>query len=172
MSMRMSMSKCFSHIPSATLLLLLLLFSLPCYSQIYGYAAVKKTALVKTAEVITVQQPATGSTTVRFLGASVYCSVACEITVEKNGTAATTTTLAITRINPDFGPATGIATAWSSSNAGVGSVIGIYSIAAGATMTLDLSEIRLVGNGTGKNFTVRTDAITGTVIVNVQWEEF
>lgn len=152
-------------------LLLLPLFFLPCFAQ--EYAVTKTTTLAGAAEVITVQQPATGARQVTFRSFYIDCSVACTISLERNGSAATSTTLAVNNINPGEGAAT--TTAWSSSNVGTGTVLAKYNINAGGSMTVDLTGIYFnQGNplGTATNLTIRTSSITGTVDIIVRyWEK-
>lgn len=134
------------------------------------YTATKETDLSGAAEVVTVQQPATGAKTVRFVGAYIYCSVACNVTLERTGTAATSTALTRVPVHEDMAAA--VATAWSSSNVGVGSVVGKYSIAAGGSTSIPMETMALYGNGTGKNVTLRTSSITGNVKIIIQWKEY
>ncbi len=149
-------------------LLLLLLLALPAFAQ--EYVAVKNTSLNAAPEIITVQQPATGARTVRFRAFYADCSVACTITLLRNGTAATTTTLSTMQINPSVGVAS-TANAFSASNVGVGSLIGSYNLQAGGSITVDLSGSFMQGNGTCKNLTVSTNSITGTVNIIIKWQE-
>lgn len=146
---------------------LALLFVLALCAQAQDYVAVKETALTGAAEVITIQQPATGALTVRFKTAWVDCSVACTITVERNGTGATATTLTPSPLNSG----TAKAKAWSGSNVGTGTVISKFSLPAGSGVPLNLAGITLVGNGISKNLTIRTSSITGTVHINIVWTE-
>ncbi len=84
-----------------------------CQAQV-GFTVRKNTVLTAAAEVITLQQPATGSKTVNFIGFYIDCSVACTVTLERNGAAATSTALTVNNINPNEPTIAGIA--WSSSN--------------------------------------------------------
>lgn len=132
------------------------------------YAVVQKTVLSGTAEAVTVQMPANaGARSASFTGASIYCSVECEFTVERDGTAATTTAITVQKLNSTAATAT--ATAYSSSNVGTSTVIGRQVTPAGATVALDLGMKGLVA---GDNLTIRTAAITGTVIINIDWVEY
>ena len=133
------------------------------------YCAAKTTALTGAAEVITIQQPATGSRSVAFRGASIYSSVEAALTLERDGTAASSTTLAVVKLNASADTAT--ATAWSSSNVGAGTTLSAYTVPAGGTLVLDLGGIWMLGDGTAKNLTLRTASITGTVKINVCWQE-
>jgi hypothetical protein len=134
-----------------------------------SYCATKSTSLSGTAEVITIQQPATGAKYVRFSGASVYASVETGLTLERDGTAATSNTLTTAALSALSTAST--ATAWSASNVGSGTTLATYTVPVGQTLVLDLSNVWLIGDGTAKNLTLRTSAVTGTVKVNVCWEE-
>ncbi len=156
---------------NSRLILLSLIFSSAALAQI-GYVAQKSTSLTSAAEVITVQQPSSGSKLVEFKSAQVDCSVACSVTVERDGVGnpATSTTLVPRNINPN--ETTAKATAWSSSNVGVGSVLNIATLAAGSFVVFDLNGIYLpVSNNPGNNFTIRTSAITGSVNITIKWTE-
>lgn len=146
-------------------LILLLVFTLVAHAQ--DYSVVKETVLAAAAEVITVQQPASGALTVRLKSAYIDCSVACTITLERNGTVAAGSTITPAPLNAG----TAKVTAWSSSTVGTGTVISKFTLPAGGGVPLDLSGISLIGNGTGKNFTIRTSSITGTVHVNIKLTE-
>lgn len=135
-----------------------------------NFTVYKETVLSGTAEVITIQQPATGARTVRPGVAYLYCSVACAITIERNGAAATSTTLAV--VDPNRTGAVPNFTAWSGSNVGTGTVIGrIRFSTGGGFIPLDLSNILMIGNGTAINLTLRTDAVTGIVIFMISVTE-
>lgn len=133
------------------------------------YAATKATTLAAAAEVVTIQQPAATAATVRFVGVYLDCSVACTYTLERNGTAASATTL--TTVSLNAGSAASKALAWSGSNAGAGTVLFRGSLPAGGGVTLNLSGIVLSGVGTTKNVTLRTNSITGDVKIDFRWTE-
>jgi hypothetical protein len=126
--------------------------------------------LVSAAQVVTVQQPASASMQVVFQGAYIYCSVACSWTLERNGTAATSTTQTPTQVNPTTNIAA-TATGWVSSNVGVGTVIGNYSLGAGQSLSINLAGVFMTGNGTGSNLTLRSSSVTGTTNCIIQWTE-
>jgi hypothetical protein len=151
-------------------LLALLMVAIPLISQpgVRNYTALKTTSLTAAAEKVTIQQT-TGARTVRFTTATIYCSVACSPTVSQNGTAATATTLTITPLN---NAPTSTTTAFSSSDAGSGTTLGVYNIPAGGTLTLDISQIFLAsGAPTSTNFSIGTDTITGTARIQIKWTE-
>lgn len=143
--------------------LFLLLFVGIVFSQNLSpkYIVYKETTLSSAAEVITIQQPATGAKIVNVTDAYIYCSVACNPTVEINGTPATTTSLAVIAGGSLQQPSA--VTAWSGSNVGVGTVVSKIPVPAGTAFPLDMTGLQLSGPGTSKNITIRTDAITGTV---------
>ena len=150
--------------------LTLLLFSAGLTFAQSAYVAYNEAVLAGTASVVTVQQPASNSARiVRFVAASLYCSAACDVTLERNGTAATTTALTPTPINTTTSAAK--AKAFSASNVGAGTVLSKYSLVAGGTMVIDLAVMNLSGTGTTKNLTFRTSAITGTARITVQFNE-
>jgi hypothetical protein len=131
------------------------------------YVATRSTTLTAAAEVITVQQPTAVLKVVQFKGVAVTCSVACDITLERDGTAATATALTPVALHRLM-PATTV-NAYRSSNVAVGTVLATYSITAGGLLALDLSDKFLFG--AGENLTIRTSSITGTVQITIQWSE-
>ncbi len=131
------------------------------------FSAYKATTLSGAAEVVTIQQPAASARDVFFEYAILYCSVVCTIELEIDGTAATSTTL--TPIVETYGTAT--ATAWSGSNVGNGTTLYEYNLAAGETITVDLTGQFMEGNGTANNLSFRTNSITGDAKIGVFWWE-
>jgi hypothetical protein len=131
----------------------------------------KTTSLSATAEVITIQQPqATPRTLVKFVSAYVDCSVQCTLTLERNGSAATSTTLTPRNIDPaETAP---LVQAFSSSNSSGGSVLQVLTIQGGGSVLLDLSNFKFLATYTnGANLTLRTSSITGTVHITVLFSE-
>jgi hypothetical protein len=151
------------------LILLLALVPGLLLAQRGTYTVERKTSLSASAETITVQLgSAVGVVrSVGFVTASVYCSVACEVTLERDGTLATTTAITPQKVNPEDNVVT--ATAYRSSNVGSGATIGRQILGAGALMVFDLHDVGLTA---GKNFSIKTDSITGTVVINIKWKEW
>lgn len=153
--------------------LLLLLFASACFAQgpfDARYTVMKTTSLSGAAEKVTVQQPSTGAKRVRFLTAVVYCSVACTVTMSRDGTAATGTALTPVALSSAYPAAT--ATGWHTSNAGSGTALSpAFPLVAGATQVFDISGIELSGSSTAKNFSVATNSITGTAMIQIFWRE-
>jgi len=119
---------------------------------------------------VTVQQPASGSKWVVFHYFEVYCSVACEVTVSRDGTAATAT--AATEVNFNGG-VTPTVTAFIDSDAGAGTTLWTFQVAAGETVGRSLSGFFLEDDdSTANNLTVQTDAITGDAKVLIAGQEF
>ena len=131
------------------------------------YVVERKSSLSTSAETITVQLPAGTVRTAKLVDASIYCSAQCEVTLERDGSLATTTTVTPVKLNSTDSTAT--AQAYRSSNAGSGTTIGRQIIGAGQVLVFDVEDVGLTA---GETFTVRTDAITATVIVSVKWREF
>lgn len=136
-----------------------------------AYGVTKVTSLTATAEVITIQGNQTAHTPLSkfivFKGFDATCSVACTITLERDGTQATTTALTINQLNVENLPST--AQAFSSSNVGVGTVVAQYSLTAGGQIAINLTGKQLYSGF--ENLTIRTSAITGTTTINCQWTE-
>lgn len=118
---------------------------------------------------VTVQQPSSGSRWVFFEVAQIYCSVACDVTISRDGTAATTTAATEVSLN---GGVSAAATAFTSSNVGAGTAITTLQVAAGETIAVDLSGLFLEpNNSTGNNLTIDTDDITGDAQIYLRWRE-
>jgi hypothetical protein len=152
------------------LLFLLCLVPLLCVAQPWSYTYSYSAALVGTPAIVTIQLPSgTGypEKTIIFKGVSVYCSVECAFTVERDGTAATATGATVGSLNRST-PAP-YALAFSASNVGAGTTLSAQTVPAGGTMPLDLAWKKLTN--TGENVTVRTASVTGTVKITFQWEE-
>ncbi|MGB8839434.1 MAG: hypothetical protein WCC64_00020 [Aliidongia sp.] len=129
------------------------------------YSAAPSTSAV----VATVQSQATANK-VYFVSAYLDSTVACTFTLERNGTAATTTAATISNLNPNE-----IATTmkgFTASNVGVGTILGTYGVPAGGSIALDLSFISFLTNaGTNTNLTIRTNSITGIVHIIFKFVE-
>jgi len=138
----------------------------------YTYTVATQASLSSAAAVVTVQQPASGSRQVNFLAAYFDCSVACTMQLEVNGAAATSTAGTVSAINPYLSlvPAAA-AKAWTSSNVGSGTVLAQYNCAAACAYTLDLSGITFYGGGTSVNLTLRSNSISGTVSIDIKFQE-
>lgn len=136
------------------------------YSQIY--LAYREASLSGAAEAVTVQQPASGAKNVYLDGAMVYCSADCDVTLERNGTAATTTSFTPVGVNPGITVAK--ARAFHTSNAGVGTVLAKYKIQGGTSQSMALRGVRLRWNA-ADNLTVRVGTMTGDVKILVRWGE-
>jgi hypothetical protein len=135
------------------------------------HSASKATTLSGAAEVVTIQGNAAANVRlakqITFVGFDVYCSVDCTITLERDGIVATSTPLTPAATNSELPAAT--AQAFSSSNVGVGTVIGQYRISAGGTLPIKLTgKFLYLG---GENLTIRSNSITGEIRINVQWNE-
>lgn len=150
-------------------MLLLLIGTVSLLAQ-STFTASRETTLSSAAEVITIQVPGTlgnqAQKQIRMLSVSIVCAVACDATLERDGTAATATALTVTGVNRIGASAT--AAAYRSSDVGVGTVLSKYSLAAGGLYVFDLSAMRL---NPGENTSLRTSSISGKVQIVYQWEE-
>lgn len=134
------------------------------------FGVMKETALTAATEKVTIQSVV--GTKVTFESASVYCSVACDVTFYQNGTAATAT--AVTFGNSVFfsmnGVMTPTSTVFSGSNVGSGVTTFKYSIPAGGTFSFDCTKLYMSPSLVG-NFTIGISSITGTARITAQWVE-
>jgi hypothetical protein len=133
-----------------------------------AYIALREATLSASGEVLTVQQPASPSNTLVFDAGYVYCSAECTFTIERDGTAATTTSLTPTATSGNTDAPTALA--FHTSNAGAGTVIGKHTVAAGGTMPFELKGVRLPRIA-GRNVTIRVQSLTGTVRLFLKWVE-
>lgn len=129
--------------------------------------------VVRTAEAspfaITVQHPASGARKLRFSGAYAKCTVANVVTLEKNGTAATTTAISATALD-DRGSAS-TSSVFASSNVGAGTLVIRQSVVANEAANMSASGLLLAPNpGTQKNFTLKGTG-GGTCDVYLQYAE-
>lgn len=149
----------------------LLLTAVASYAQMFTVH--KATSLSGSAEVITIQQPTSGSRILRGEFASIYSSADCEVQLEHSGTAATATTLTINKVDPRSRSSAFVA--FSGSNVGAGTVFAHQIVKGGSTFVFDLSRMILRGDFDATNnlanFTLRTDSCTATVIVNIGMRE-
>ena len=126
-------------------------------------------SLTAAACAVTIQQPASGSQWVDFDYAEIFCSVACVVTISRDGTAATATAATENSLN---GGVTATAVGFIDSDVGAGTTIRTVNIAAGATRTVDLTGLVLENDDTTtNNLTLQTNAITGDATVYTQWAE-
>lgn len=138
-----------------------------------------KVTLAAAATAATVQQPATNSIPVQLESAIVYCSVACEVSQSRDGTAATATAGTVRVIAPTPANATAPFNFFTASNVGAGTAQGgVIHVPAGGTVNICLSTlapgcaatgpvsaspVTLVSGGTATNYTISVAAITGDV---------
>lgn len=135
------------------------------------FTTTKTTSLTSAAEVLTVQHLATAKRSITFLTGYAYCSSDCTITLERSGTAATTTSNTIVNLNPNntFSQGTS-AQAFNTSNVGVGTVINTYNLTGGSFISIDLTYFQL-SSGLADNLTLRGNSITGTQTLQLTWKE-
>lgn len=122
---------------------------------------------------LTIQQPAKNGAPISLESATVYCSVACNVTQTQDGAAATATAGTAVPLLPTPSVQSAVATVWTASNASGGTTAGgILHIPAGSTVPIDLSKVALgPGAGTGSNYTITVSSITGTANITVVWAE-
>lgn len=131
------------------------------------YTAYKETVLAAAAEVVTIRTPATGNKSAFLLDSFLYCSVACEVTVEAQGTYSSGNTITPTKGRSTLGTSAILAT---SGTVITSTTVRIkYFLAAAEKLSLDLRGIFLTEVADALTF--RTNAITGTVIIAARWEQ-
>lgn len=124
-----------------------------------------------TSEKITVQLPAT-FTRVHLKAAKIYCSTACVITQERNGTAATATSLTVNKVNPEADETLRVV-AFRSSNVGTAALTYTTdALAAGETLPLDLSDVYLIGSTGAVNYSIGVTLSTGNVTIAITGEQY
>lgn len=152
------------------LLLWLALAALPLAAQttqVRFSATTGDVPLVSAGTTLTIQPPATNAKQWTGETAYIYCSVACSVSQAKNGAAATATAGTFTAVNPgETTPA--VTTVWTASNVGTGTAVGgILHLAAGATVAIDLSKVKLGATGTATNYSISVSSITGNANITV-----
>ena len=136
---------------------------------LYSYvASTGNQSVVSSAYAATLQQPALNSLPVSFppvpaVGAAVYCSAACVVSVILNGTAATGATTTIQGSTNSTPPA--VVTLYSGSNASGGTTLYTFNVAAGQTFPLDMSAMKLPAGNATSNITL--SIASGTATVNI-----
>src|SRR5579885_2421991 len=154
-----------------TVLLFAFIASLASAQQISRWSATTgDVVLSASGTAATVQQPAQNGVHVLLESATVYCSVACNITQAANGTAATATSGTVKPLLPTSMSASAPFNFFTASNVGAGTAQGgILHLAAGQTMVICLStscgagqNVELAGGGSGTNYAVSVSSITGT----------
>lgn len=149
------------------LLLILLACCVPSFAASETYIYLREVTLSSSTDKLTIQQPATVIRGVEFVGGSIYCSVACTVTMDRTGTAATTTAATPTKLN-SISSASSVSI-YTASNAGTGTTITKFVIAAGQTLPIDLRETWISAANGNINFT--TSSITGDVKIFLMWRE-
>lgn len=159
-------------------LVLLLAFATTAFAQprvVNAYMATCSFSLSAEATACTIQQPASGARNVQLVSAYIESSAAINISQERNGSAATTTSVTPTAVNPDQTDAA-VATVFHTSNVGSGTVLGgagtTILVVANSGLTLDLQDIQLRGSGTSKNYTIKVAAATATGRIILKWREY
>jgi hypothetical protein len=126
------------------------------------YVAYHEDALTSAGVALSIQAPGTtGARVVRMVRAVAYCSVACDVTLERDGTAASATALTPTPVMSQYPAA--LTKAYSGSDVGTGTVIGKWSLSTTvSTVVIPLDTVAIF-RGTGTpNLTLRVSSITGT----------
>lgn len=157
------------------ILLGLMAAQLSAQPVVRAYIHKSDTTLSSTARSVTVQMPASltsnDAQTIRGIEASVYCENGCDVTVSRDGTAATATAGTIAAVASTTSNAP-VAKAWDQSDVGTGTALSVIPAPAGVPVPFDITNLMMKGAGTAKNFTLKTSAVSGRVVINIVWQEF
>lgn len=133
------------------------------------YMATYQTSLSGAGTTFTLQVPASSGKRVYLQTAVLECTVDCTVSQDKNGSAATGTSVAAVGLNTNGTP---IATFYRASNAGAGSDLLPIIVRAGVQTALDMTPTVFArGAGTAQNFNWRVSSITGGARVTITWAE-
>jgi len=155
---------------------------LPCAGPLLAQGSVseyyidREAVLSGAASVVTIQIPSASTRSLQLKFAQVWCSAgSVEVTIERDGAAATTTSVTPAKINPNavWVPSS-IASAFHTSNVGAGTQIGIKQTAYAGNdgLKLDMTSTVLEkASASVRNLTFRTASYTGTVRTYILWEE-
>lgn len=145
----------------------------PAQTTYPKFSAYKESTKSAATEVITLQLPARASKRAELGQLVVYCTADTTITIEINGSTATTPdSVAITPQIINLPSYTPVAQAYSSSNSTGGTVLDKYTLYGDSLLSLNLMDVVLpVNQSLPKNITVRATAFTGTIRVRMTWSE-
>lgn len=151
------------------LIIAALLLCAPAFAEA-RYTVTHQATLSNAAGVVTIQQPASGAYNVAIEYIYLSCSVTCNYTVERDGTAATATSATPVPMTSDAPAAQALV--FTASNVGTGSVLAPGTVSAGNFVTLEGDGMNMsYTRGTATNYTIRTNAISGDVKVVFKWKE-
>jgi hypothetical protein len=132
------------------------------------YTVYKDTTLAGAAEVVTIRTPSSGSNKSAYMiDVDLYCSVACEVTIEMQGTYSTGTT--ITPVKGQSSKSASEILATSGTSISGTTVKTKKYLAAGETCPLDLIGIFLTEPADAITF--RTNSITGQFTLTARFEQ-
>lgn len=126
------------------------------------------------ASAVTVSSNGNNNRQVKFLRAFLSCSVACSFTLERGGTAPTTTAATINQVNPTNPQVQSSQMfAWTASNVGSDTnTLLSLNLAAGIPYVLNLEEMGLmIGAGIKDTVTIKSQAVSGNVGISILWKE-
>ena len=145
------------------LIVLLLLAGIASAQSVYTY---EKATAATTSEKVTIHLPADSVSSIRFVGATAYCSAGGTATLTRDGTAPTTTLATVVKLNNNA--ATSAARAYHASNVGSGTHIKTYNLAAGFEQAIELPDKSLLP---GENLTIATSCTSGDNRIYFQWRQ-
>jgi hypothetical protein len=154
-------------------LLMLLALSVCAFAQQYNMTDSRSFA--SAAAVWTVQLAANANRSIQFLEGSVSCpngAAQCEVTIERDGTTATGTSIACAKINPSSTNTNADPSCFANSTSTGGTIISNFSVPGGSTQSFDLARLFFTrGIPTIQNLTVRIATANGVAKINVLFEQ-
>jgi hypothetical protein len=139
------------------------------YGQSFHYSTVYNATVSSSAAVLTVQQPATPIVHAILRSVSIYCSVACTVQVERDGSAATATA-GTAASSTQEAPSAGVLV-FTGSNVGSGTILSqAFQVSAGTSILVNLAGLEML-KAQPRNYSFRTNSISGTVQMTLLWDE-
>lgn len=132
------------------------------------YSAFWETTLAGTPGVLTIQLPARSGQKLHLQSVNVLMPQDGDVTIERNGTAATATSMTAVGLNTSLSPT---ATVYRNSDVGVGTVVTKVSMTTGNNYGDLTTSVLAAGQATVQNFTVRTGNLTGVLRITLFWAE-
>lgn len=147
--------------------------SSPAQTTYPKYSIYKESAKTAATEVITLQLPTRASKRAELGQLVVYCTADTTITIEINGSTATTpASVAITPQVVNLPSYTPVAQAYSTSNSTGGTILDKYTLFGDSVLSINLADVVMANNQPlPKNITIRATAFTGTIRVRMTWSE-
>jgi len=138
------------------------------WAQRGTYVVQREASLSSSAEVVTIRLPSGTAVTAGGFRVSVYSSDDVEITVERDGTYSSGTSLTVNKTHTGDAANTALAT-YGTSISGT-TVLHKYEVVGYTTLSVSLEDVSLTA---GEALTIRTESATvSKLLVNIRWREY